>query len=147
MRRTRVILNGYTEKEGLLFFGILIEHFGGAFPTWLAPVQAQIIPVSLQAHQQYTKELEEKLKDAGIRVELDLREEKLGYKIREAQVQKIPYVLVIGDKEACRAAVNVRKYGQDTSEELLADEFIRRIRLQIKNKALPLKGPLDPLTP
>ncbi|WP_028400077.1 threonine--tRNA ligase [Ectobacillus panaciterrae] len=116
------------------FLGILIEHFAGAFPVWLAPVQAKIIPVSVEAHQQYAKEIEEKLQNAGIRVELDMRDEKLGYKIREAQVKKTSYILVIGDKEAENGAVNVRKYGEDTSEAVLFDEFLTKIKLEIKNK-------------
>src|SRR5690606_16081903 len=81
------------------FVAFLIEEYKGAFPTWLAPVQVELIPVSLDAHSAYTKELQEKLQNHKIRVDIDERDEKLGYKIREAQMQKVPYMLVIGDKE------------------------------------------------
>lgn len=118
------------------FFGILIEHFAGAFPTWLTPVQAKIIPVSVEAHEQYAKEIEEKLKHAGIRVELDLRNEKLGYKMREAQVQKIPYVLVVGDQEAERNEVNIRKYGEQQSAAAPFDEFSANIQHEIQSRSL-----------
>lgn len=81
------------------FLAILIEHFGGAFPAWVAPVQVKVIPVSNAVHEQYANEIAHKLAQAGVRVEEDARDEKLGYKIREAQMQKVPYILVIGDKE------------------------------------------------
>lgn len=116
------------------FLGILIEHFGGAFPTWLAPVQVKVIPVSNQVHDQYTKEIEEKLKQAGVRVERDVRSEKLGYKIREAQLKKVPYVLVIGDKEMENESVNVRKYGEEQSEVVSLVEFMESVQDEIHNK-------------
>ncbi|PFK42877.1 threonine--tRNA ligase [Bacillus cereus] len=116
------------------FLGILIEHFGGAFPTWLAPVQVNIIPVSTLVHDQYTKEMEEKLKQAGIRVKRDVRSEKLGYKIREAQIQKVPYVLVIGDKEMENGSVNVRKYGEERSEVVSLATFIESLQVEIHNR-------------
>ncbi|PFE01115.1 threonine--tRNA ligase [Bacillus cereus] len=116
------------------FLGILIEHFGGAFPAWLAPVQVNVIPVSTLAHDQYTKEMEEKLKQAGIRVKRDIRSEKLGYKIREAQIQKVPYVLVIGDKEVENGSVNVRKYGEEKSEVVSLTEFMENVQNEIYNK-------------
>lgn len=116
------------------FLGILIEHFGGAFPTWLAPVQIKVIPVSNQVHEQYTKEIEEKLKSVGLRVERDARSEKLGYKIREAQLQKIPYILVIGDKEMENGSVNVRKYGEEKSEVVSLSAFMESIRKEVYNK-------------
>ncbi|MFP3489674.1 His/Gly/Thr/Pro-type tRNA ligase C-terminal domain-containing protein, partial [Staphylococcus sp. SIMBA_130] len=80
------------------FVAFLIEEYKGAFPTWLAPIQAEIIPVS-EVHLEYAKSVQKKLQRAGIRVEVDERNEKIGYKIREAQMQKIPYMLVVGDKE------------------------------------------------
>lgn len=89
------------------FFGVLIEHYAGAFPLWLAPVQAAILPVA-ERHHEYARQVEAELKAAGVRVEVDDRSEKLGYKIREAQVQKIPYMLVVGDKEAAGGSVAVR---------------------------------------
>ncbi|PDY46844.1 threonine--tRNA ligase [Bacillus pseudomycoides] len=116
------------------FLGILIEHFGGAFPTWLAPVQIKVIPVSNQVHEQYTKEIDEKLKSVGLRAERDARSEKLGYKIREAQLQKIPYILVIGDKEMENGSVNVRKYGEEKSEVVSLSAFMESIRKEVYNK-------------
>jgi len=89
------------------FFGVLIEHHAGAFPLWLAPVQAVVIPVA-ERHQEYGQAVAEKLRAQGVRVQVDDRSEKLGYKIREAQVQKIPYMLVVGDKEVAAANVSVR---------------------------------------
>lgn len=116
------------------FLAILIEHFGGAFPAWVAPVQVKVIPVSNAVHEQYAKEIEDKLKQAGIRVERDIRSEKLGYKIREAQMQKVPYVLVIGDKEMESEAVNVRKYGEEKSEVVELDAFVESMKEEIKNR-------------
>ncbi|WP_459503169.1 threonine--tRNA ligase [Bacillus sp. C1] len=116
------------------FLGILIEHFGGAFPAWLAPVQVKVIPVSNLVHEQYTKEIEEKLKSVGIRVERDVRSEKLGYKIREAQLKKIPYVLVIGDKEMENGSVNVRKYGEERSEVVSLSAFMESVQDEIYKK-------------
>ncbi|GLV65839.1 threonine--tRNA ligase [Bacillus mycoides] len=116
------------------FLAILIEHFGGAFPAWVAPVQVKVIPVSNAVHEQYANEVVDKLAQAGIRVEQDMRDEKLGYKIREAQMQKIPYVLVIGDKEMENTAVNVRKYGEEKSDVVSLDVFAASIKEEIKNR-------------
>ncbi len=106
------------------FVAFLIEEYKGAFPTWLAPVQAQVIPVSPDVHFDYAKEVQDKLKAAGFRVEMDSRDEKIGYKIREAQMKKIPYMLVVGDKEIEDNAVNVRKYGEQKSETVSFVEFL-----------------------
>ncbi|PGS81695.1 threonine--tRNA ligase [Bacillus cereus] len=116
------------------FLAILIEHFGGAFPAWVAPVQVKVIPVSNAVHEQYANEIAHKLAQAGVRVEQDARDEKLGYKIREAQMQKVPYVLVIGDKEMENGAVNVRKYGEEKSEVKALDVFVATIEEEIKNR-------------
>lgn len=116
------------------FLAILIEHFGGAFPAWVAPVQVKVIPVSNAVHEQYANEIAHKLAQAGVRVEQDARDEKLGYKIREAQMQKVPYVLVIGDKEIENGAVNVRKYGEEKSEVIALDVFVATIEEEIKNR-------------
>ncbi|EEK78988.1 threonine--tRNA ligase [Bacillus cereus] len=116
------------------FLAILIEHFGGAFPAWVAPVQVKVIPVSNVVHEQYANEVVDKLAQAGIRVEQDMRDEKLGYKIREAQMQKVPYVLVIGDKEMESKAVNVRKYSEEQSEVIELDGFMESVKEEIKNK-------------
>ncbi|MDI6533195.1 MULTISPECIES: threonine--tRNA ligase [Bacillus] len=116
------------------FLAILIEHFGGAFPAWVAPVQVKVIPVSNAVHEKYANRIVDKLAQAGIRVERDIRDEKLGYKIREAQMQKVPYVLVIGDKEMESEAVNVRKYGEEKSEVVELDAFVESMKEEIKNR-------------
>ncbi|PET96764.1 threonine--tRNA ligase [Bacillus cereus] len=116
------------------FLAILIEHFGGAFPAWVAPVQVKVIPVSNAVHEQYANEIAHKLAQAGVRVEQDARDEKLGYKIREAQMQKVPYILVIGDKEMENGVVNVRKYGEEKSEVIALDVFVASIEEEIKNR-------------
>jgi threonyl-tRNA synthetase len=118
------------------FLGILIEHFAGAFPVWLAPQQVSVIPVSAQHHQQYGEEIVSRLKQEGIRVELDKREEKLGYKMREAQMKKIPYILVIGDNEMENQSVNVREYSGKDSEEIKLEQFIVSLKEAVESKVL-----------
>ncbi|MBA3925134.1 threonine--tRNA ligase [Listeria rustica] len=113
------------------FVAYLIEEYKGAFPTWLAPIQMELIPVSIDAHMDHSKALKDKLMYAGFRVEVDERNEKLGYKIREAQTKKIPYALVIGDQEVENNTVNVRKYGEKDSETLPLDEFIARVQAEV----------------
>ncbi|HJA25571.1 MAG TPA: threonine--tRNA ligase [Candidatus Fournierella merdigallinarum] len=115
------------------FIGILIEHFAGAFPTWLAPVQAVIIPITDRQHE-YAKELEKKLNAAGIRVEADYRSEKMGYKIREAQLKKIPYMLVVGDKEMADGTVAVRARKEEKGGTMAVDAFLAAIRAEIDAK-------------
>ncbi|MGE8017321.1 threonine--tRNA ligase [Peribacillus frigoritolerans] len=117
------------------FFGILIEHFAGAFPVWLAPVQVQIIPVS-QVHLNYCLKVQKELKNQGIRVKIDDRNEKLGYKVREAQMGKIPYMLVLGDKEEKENEVNVRKYGEQEFENVAIEKFIKKMVQQIKERSI-----------
>ncbi|MED3894013.1 threonine--tRNA ligase [Priestia aryabhattai] len=112
------------------FVAFLIEEYKGAFPTWLAPVQVQVIPVSPTVHLEYAKEVQEQFQLAGIRVELDSRDEKIGYKIREAQMQKIPYMLVVGDKEVEDKAVNVRKYGEQNSETVDFQAFLQNVKAE-----------------
>ncbi|QCR33216.1 threonine--tRNA ligase [Lysinibacillus sp. SGAir0095] len=112
------------------FIAFLIEEYKGAFPTWLAPVQVEIIPVSNEVHFDYAKQVEEKLVAAGIRVEMDYREEKLGYKIREAQMKKIPYMLVLGDKEMEAGDVNIRRYGSKDSEIVSLENFLEMIKAE-----------------
>ena len=114
------------------FVAFLIEEYKGAFPTWLAPVQVELIPVSLDAHSAYTKELQEKLQNHKIRVDIDERDEKLGYKIREAQMQKVPYMLVIGDKELEAGSVNVRKYGEQKSESMPFEDFVKLVQSELR---------------
>lgn len=108
------------------FIGILTEHFAGAFPLWLAPVQVKVLPISDQ-FLSYAQQIEANLSNAGIRVELDSRSEKIGYKIREAQLQKIPYMLVVGAKEASSQTVSVRKRGEGEKGTLPLEEFLQSI--------------------
>jgi threonyl-tRNA synthetase len=118
------------------FFGILIEHFGGAFPLWLSPVQVKVIPVSNTVHLEYALEIQDILRDKGIRVELDDRNQKMGYKIREAQMTKTPYILVLGDREMRDRTVNVRKYGEEKTQNLMAEEFVNEVLKKVDNKSL-----------
>ena len=115
------------------FIGILIENYAGAFPTWLAPVQVKILPIT-DKHTDYAYKLKQKMFDLGIRVEVDDRNEKTGYKIREAQVKKIPYALVVGDKEVDSGEVNVRRYGVKDSESMTADAFIASVQKEIAGR-------------
>ncbi|MBG9603403.1 threonyl-tRNA synthase [Cytobacillus firmus] len=114
------------------FVAFLIEEYKGAFPTWLSPVQVQVIPVSPDIHFDYAKKVQEQLQAEGFRVELDDRNEKIGYKIREAQMQKTPYMLVVGDNEAAEKAVNVRKYGEQKSETVSFEDFISALKAEVK---------------
>jgi threonyl-tRNA synthetase len=113
------------------FVAFLIEEYKGAFPTWLAPTQVQLIPVSPEIHFDYAKEVKEKLQAEGLRVEIDDRNEKMGYKIREAQMSKVPYMLVLGDNEISDRAVNVRKYGEQKSETISLDQFVEEIKNEV----------------
>lgn len=118
------------------FVAFLIEEYKGAFPVWLAPVQVKVIPVSPKAHLDYAKQVADKLRLEGVRVAVDERDEKIGYKIREAQTQKIPFALVLGDHEVNEHAVNIRRYGEKETETVLLDAFIARIKQEIDNKVL-----------
>lgn len=117
------------------FIGILIEHYGGAFPMWLAPVQAVIVPVNPDLHSEASYALAKRLEDLDIRVKVDDRNEKLGYRIREAQITKIPMQLVLGDGEMANNSINIRRYGQQNSETLPVDEFIANLLLEISEKS------------
>ena len=118
------------------FIGILIEHYAGAFPTWLSPVQVNVIPVNNEYHLEYANNLMNRLKELDIRCEMDDREEKLGYKIRESQTKKIPYTLVIGDNEKNEDKITYRKYGHKDTETVSTDEFIKMILEEIKTKGM-----------
>ena len=117
------------------FIGILIEHYAGAFPLWLSPVQINIIPVNNDYHLEYALKVKNKLVELGLRVEIDDREEKLGYKMRESQTKKIPITLVLGDKEKVSNFVNVRKYGETETENMVFDEFEKLVLNAIENKS------------
>ena len=115
------------------FIAILTEHFAGAFPLWLSPVQAKILTLTQRADG-WAKELEQRLTAAGLRVETDLRNEKIGFKIREAQMEKVPYMLVIGDKEVEEGVAAVRARGQGDIGKLSVEALIERLLGEIKNK-------------
>ncbi|WP_027414762.1 threonine--tRNA ligase [Aneurinibacillus terranovensis] len=115
------------------FIGILTEHFAGAFPTWLAPVQAKLITIA-EPHVSYANEIREKMMEKGIRVEVDSRNEKIGYKIREAQINKVPFMLVIGDKEMENGALSVRRYGEGDLGAKPVDDVISLILDEIETK-------------
>ncbi|HEV2305635.1 MAG TPA: His/Gly/Thr/Pro-type tRNA ligase C-terminal domain-containing protein, partial [Candidatus Acidoferrales bacterium] len=116
------------------FFGILIEHYAGAFPTWLAPVQASVLPVSGK-FSDYAKSVEQKLRDAGVRVHLDDRNEKLQAKIRDAQLQKIPYMLIVGGKEAESGAVSVRHRSKGDLGPQPLEQFLASLQQEISTKS------------
>lgn len=116
------------------FIGILTEQYAGAFPLWLSPVQVKVLPIS-DKHGEFAAEIEEKLKKAGIRVETDSRNEKIGYRIREAQLQKIPYMLVLGDKEVESGSVAVRSRSEGDRGAMSIDNFIEMLNAEIESKA------------
>ena len=115
------------------FIGILTEHYAGAFPTWMAPVQVKILPIS-EKHVEYANQLAKQMRHDYVRVEVDDRSEKIGYKIRQAQMEKVPYMLVVGDKEMEDNSVNVRKHGGDELGTVSFDEFFNSIKIEIKER-------------
>src|SRR5437868_1721357 len=116
------------------FFGVLIEHYAGAFPVWLAPVQAVIVPIS-ERHAEYANKVAAQLKAVGVRVDVDARNEKMNAKIREHAMQKAPFLLVVGDKEAESGKVNVRIRGKEKTEDMPATDFVERIKNLIADKS------------
>jgi threonyl-tRNA synthetase len=116
------------------FFGVLIEHYAGAFPVWLSPVQVAMIPIS-ERHAEYANKVGSQLKAIGVRVEVDARNEKMNAKIREHAMQKVPFLLVVGDKEAEVGKVNVRTRGKEKTEDMLATEFVEKIGKLIAEKS------------
>ncbi len=117
------------------FLGILTEHFAGVFPLWLAPVQVKIMTIA-DAHNEYANKVKDILEEAGIRVELDERSEKIGYKIREAQLQKVPYMLILGDKEIEEEKVGVRERKSGDLGQMKLDDFIAKIKKEIEDKVM-----------
>ena len=116
------------------FIGLITEHFAGAFPLWIAPVQVNIIPVNNKFHLDYANKINGLLFEVGIRTELDSREEKVGYRMRESQVKKIPYTIILGDKEVSDNLVSYRKYGTEETVSIFKEDFVKLIKEQIKNK-------------
>lgn len=115
------------------FIGILTEHYAGAFPTWMAPVQVKVLPIS-EKHVEYANQLAKQMRHDYVRVEVDDRNEKIGYKIRQAQMEKVPYMLVVGDKEMEDNSVNVRKHGGDELGTVPFEEFFNSIKIEIKER-------------
>ena len=118
------------------FTAFLIEETKGAFPLWLSPIQVEIIPVNLEAHMDYATKVLNALESNGIRAELNAKDDKLGYKIRESQTKKIPYTLVLGDKEKDSNSVNYRSYGIEETKEMPLDEFTNKVLKEIKDKVI-----------
>ena len=116
------------------FIGILIEHFAGAFPLWLAPVEVNIIPVNLEYHEEYTRSLESWLRDQNIRVTADYRNEKLSYKMRESVVKKIPVTVIVGQKEVDNETVSYREFGSEETTTVTKDEFLNYLKSRIESK-------------
>ncbi len=117
------------------FFGCLIEHYAGAFPTWLAPTQVILLPITDHQHG-YADKVAEQLEQAGLRVEKDLRNEKIGFKIREAQLQKIPFMAVLGDKEATAGTLAVRRRRSKETRTLDIERFIQELQTEIREKTI-----------
>ena len=117
------------------FIGVITEHLAGKFPLWLSPVQAVVLPIS-ERHHAYAQALAAKLEEAGLRVECDLRAEKIGYKIREAQVQQTPYMLVVGDKEVESAGISVRHRKEGDLGAMSAEEFIEKAKAEVKSREI-----------
>ena len=118
------------------FFGVLIEHYGGFFPLWIAPVQAKVIPIT-DKQMDYAIAVQKQLREAGIRSELDDRSEKIGYKIREAETAKVPYMLVLGAKEAESGQVSLRHHGEGDVGVFTIEDVIRRLNDEIRSRELP----------
>ena len=115
------------------FIGILIEHFAGAFPVWLAPVQVKILPIS-EKYMDYAEKVSDQLDEAGVRVELDRRGEKIGYKIREAQKEKVPYMLIVGQQEEENGLVAVRTRAGGDEGQMSLEAFLGRLLQEVREK-------------
>ena len=136
-KKTPVMLHRVVFGSIERFIGILIEHFAGNFPLWLAPKQVVIIPVHHENHLAYANKVKEALANINVRVSIDDRNEKLGYRIREAQIHKIPVEVVVGDNDRDNNQVTVRRFGKKEEVKLSLDEFVNSIKLEIESKELP----------
>jgi threonyl-tRNA synthetase len=115
------------------FFGILIEHYAGAFPLWLAPIQAKVIPITERQHD-YARQIHEALLQQELRSEMDLRNEKVGYKIREAEIQKTPYMIILGDHEQENQVISVRQKNVGDLGKMKLEELFTRMQQEIDDK-------------
>ena len=120
------------------FFGVLIEHYAGAFPLWLAPVQVGLVLISSEKHMEYAETVKAKLQAAGLRVELDGRNEKMNAKIRDFGLQKVPFILILGDKEAATGSVSVRTRGKGDEGSVAVEEFVTRAKGLVEGHAMEL---------
>ena len=120
------------------FFGVLIEHYAGAFPLWLAPVQVGLVPISSEKHLNYAEHVKATLEAAGLRVELDARNEKMNAKIRDFGLQKVPFILILGDKEAGSNGVSVRTRGKGDQGSATLEEFVARAKGLVESHAMEL---------
>ena len=118
------------------FMGVLIEHFAGAFPLWLSPVQVNVIPVNNEYHLEYAKEVQKELFDLGYRVNLDDSEEKLSYRMRVSQTRKIPLTLILGDKERDNKTISYRKFGSQETISVSKEEFAKMLANDVSNKVI-----------
>jgi threonyl-tRNA synthetase len=117
------------------FFGILIEHYNGNFPLWLAPVQMTVVPIA-ERHSEYAEKLAERFRAAGFRPHVDLRREKLNYKIRDAETHKVPLLLVVGDKEAAASTASLRVHGQGDKGAVEVEALLAKIRSLVDSRSL-----------
>lgn len=135
-RKTPLMLHRVVYGSIERFIGILIEHFGGHFPLWLAPRQIVIIPVHQEKHLEYANKVASALEEMGMRVNVDDRNEKLGYRIREAQMKKIPYQIVVGDHDIENGTVNVRKSGSKDAITMPLGEALAKFKKEVDDKCL-----------
>ena len=133
-KKTPVVLHRAVFGSIDRFFAYYLEETKGYLPAWLAPVQVQVISVNSQYHNEYAEEVYNKLKEAGFRVELDHRNEKLGYKLRESVIKKIPYMLILGQKEVDAKTISYRRAGSEETVTISLNEFIDLLNNDIKNK-------------
>ena len=138
-KKTPIMLHRVVYGSVERFIGILIEHFGGHFPLWMAPHQIAVIPVHHEKHLAYAQKVVEALQANGLRVDLDARNEKLGYRVREAQIKKVPYQIVVGDGEQEQGTVTIRKSGSRDSQTLSLDEAIEKFTTEVKEKCIAVK--------
>ena len=120
------------------FFGCLIEHYAGAFPLWLAPVQVILLPIT-DKHAKYAEKIAQQIEESGIRVEKDLRNEKIGFKIREAQIQKIPYMIILGDKEVESSTLGVRRRRSKETRNLNLKMFLDEVNEAVEKRTIDLE--------